>query len=222
MKRIIILILIGLVFSQLLYGQRSRKKKSYAEVKFGQLDPQDAAIGDFFGFSTGRMIDSRLSWGLELNIFKSTFRKQTVIAEFDTAGIQFKEKQVELEFTTTIVPVFVVLAYDLPLGGRRSSNPFRFRASGAIGWEFTWNTERNFREDISRRRFFSGLGWRLSSGLGIKISEAGILFFDVVYNDANVTRSHDRNEAGLPIFQVMDVSGFGFFFGLNITVKNLF
>ena len=219
MKRFFIAVLIGLLFSQVMYAQRY-KQRSFIEFKFGQLDPADASIGNLFGVATGRTIDDRLSWGIELDVYKSTFRRQTTVAEFDSAGITFREKRVELEFTTTIIPVYFLLNYELPLGGR--TNPFRFRASGGIGWEFIWNHENNFKLDIERKRFFNGLGWHLSTGMGLKISQAGVLFFDVVYNDATVTRNQDRNQQGLPIFQVMDVSGFGFLFGINIAVRDLF
>lgn len=222
MKRSILILLLLVFCVQLADAQRLRKREpSFMEFKFGQLDPEDAATGNLFGAAFGQSIDDRLGWGVELNIYKSTFRKQTTVADFDTAGIQFRERTIELEFSTTIVPVFLMLNYELPLGGKRTDT-FRFRASAGIGWEFIWNFENNFLEDVERRRFFNGLGWHLSGGMGIRISRMGVLFFDIVYNDAQVTRNRDRTEDGLPIFQVMDVTGFGFVVGINITTKSIF
>ncbi len=210
MKRIILFGLIAIFFSQISYAQNPRP---FTEFKFGMLDPIDTGSGNILGISTGRKIDNRLYWSIEINHFKTTFRKTTTIADSIVGGITFTKEQVELEFTTRIIPIFLKLDYELEMG---EQSPFYFRASGGLGWEFIWNHENNFVEDIERTRFFNGLGWQVTAGLGLKISRDGLFFFDVVYNDSEATRQNERNEAGLPTFQQIDVSGFGFKAGINI------
>ena len=214
MHRYLFLLLVALL---VLPGQdvfaQNRALNAYVEFKAGGLSPKDTGAGNIFGISMGRRIDERLYWGFEANYFRSSYTKSTVVAEFDSGGIQFRERQIELEFATRIISLFLKLDYELRLARK---SPLYFRAGSGFGGEFIWNDENNFVEDIERRRFFNGFGWELSSGLGVRISSTSILFFDIFYNDAAGRRNNDRNENGLPIFQEIDVSGWGFKFGINI------
>jgi|GEM_PF-600371 len=195
----------------------SRKDlKPFTEFKFGGLNPTDTGSGNLFGITTGHQLDSRLFWAFEVNYFKSTYREETTVAIFDSAGITFEERQLELEFNTIIVPVMFKIEYRLDLGDEDVEGPIYFRSGGGLGWNFIWNNENNFRADIERRRFFNGLGWQASAGFEIRISEYGYVFFDGFYNDADATRNGERNQNGLPTWQTIDVSGYGFKVGLRI------
>ena len=56
--------------------------------------------------SIGRNIDDRF-WGLEADVFKTNYRKETVIAEFvDPSNQISNEIQVELDFSTTITSFY--------------------------------------------------------------------------------------------------------------------
>ncbi|RMI28092.1 MAG: hypothetical protein D6681_00030 [Calditrichaeota bacterium] len=210
MRFLIGVLFIGLLVSMPLVAQTD---VPFTEFKFGFLDPEDTGSGNLIGISTGRRIDNRLFWGLEVNYFRTVYQQVTTIADTILGGAGVKTKQLELKFTTTVIPIFLKLDYELKLGPR---SPFYFRASGALGWELIWNNENNFLLDIERTRFFQGLGWQLTTGLGIRISDKGLLFVDAIYNNAVASRNRERNELGLPIFQEIDVSGFGFKAGINI------
>ncbi|HQU73252.1 MAG TPA: hypothetical protein PLG66_13190, partial [Calditrichia bacterium] len=173
------------------------------------------------GISFGRKLDDRLYMAGEFNYFKSSYRKQSTVADYvDTLGtIRFREVQTELEFNTRIFFVMGKLDYELRLS---EQTPLFFRASGGLGFEFIWNDENNYLEDIERSRFFWGFGYKLSGGLGLKISRTGLLFIDGIYNNATASRNKERNEQGLPTAQVIDVSGFGFQVGVNLVGLNIF
>ena len=210
MHRLFLLMLLSLLGASTAWSQDSQLP--YAEFKFGGYTPKDADFGNMFGITLGRKIDDRLYCAVEGNYYKSNYRKETRIADFDTAGISFDERQVELDFTTRIFMLFGKLDYELKLG----QTPFYFRSSGGLGLEFIWNNENNFVNDTDRTRLFWGFGYKLSAGVGIKISRMGLLFIDGIYNDASATRERASNQDGLPVFQNIDVSGFGFLIGVNI------
>jgi len=229
MKRFALVCVLFLAFTQLGFSQdwlwdgkknkkTSRKDlKPFTEFKFGGMNPEDTGSGNLFGITTGHQLDSRLFWAFEVNYFKTTFRKETTVATDSGGNDTFVDvKQLELEFNTIIVPVFFKIEYRLDLGDADVEGPLYFRAGGGLGWNFIWNNENNFIEDIERRRFFNGLGWQMSAGLEVRISEYGYVFFDGFYNDADATRNGERNENGLPIWQSLDVSGYGFKVGLRI------
>lgn len=210
MQRWSLILLFAIILSGLTFAQRPRP---FSEFKVGGINPNDASYGNVFGASTGRKIDDRLYYGIGLDYYKSNYRRETTIAEFDSGGIRFRETELELEFTTRILTTMGQLFYELKLG---QNTPFYFRSSAGVGLNFIWNEENNFLQDIDRTRFFWGIGWQLSAGLGIKISRSGLVFADVYYNDATASRTRERNQQGLPVSQTIDVSGFGIKVGVNI------
>jgi len=206
------------IFGQSLFAQgffpddESKPKSSFIEFKFGTMRPEDTEQGNLLGFSTGRRLDDRLYWGFEFNHFKSSFQKETTVAEFDSGGINFRDKQLELDFTTRIVSIFLQISYELRLDKK---SPIYLRASGGGGLELIWNNENNFLNNVERTRFFNAFGWQLTGGIGIRISKSGIIFFDGLYNSAVATKKLEPQN-GLPTFREIDISGVGFRVGVNV------
>ncbi len=186
----------------------------YTEIKVGYMEPKAAEPGYLFGMNMGRMIDESLSWSFEANYFQRSYRKETTIYRSETqGGITPETKQLELDFVTRIIPVFMKLNYEHPLGGR---GPFYVRASGAIGWEMVWNNEKNYLEGYEQNRFYHGFGWQVSAGLGFEISSSANFFVDAFYNDSRAKRNQSTNDRGLPTWEELDISGFGIKAGVSI------
>ncbi len=218
MNRLAVVLILVLTAFQTVYAQRDRSGsrisfKPFTEFKVGGVNPKDTDFGNFIGVSMGRGIDDRLYWGIEVNYFKTTYINQTTIAQFDSGGIHFTQEQVSLEFNTRILSSYLQLYYESLLSRQA---PFYFRAVAGLGYNLIWNDENNFEEDIERTRFFNGLAWQLAAGVGLRISQRGLLFVDAIYTNSSARRGRDRNENGLPIFQEINVTGFGFRFGLNV------
>lgn len=185
----------------------------FSEFKVGYFNPKDAKAGYLFGVNLGRMIDESLSWSFELNYFQKTFRKETTVAtEKDKLG-QYKTKQLEVDMTSRIIPVFAKLNYEHPLGYK---SPFYIRGSAGLGWEFVWNKEDNYETGEHKNPFFHGFGWQVSGGVGLEISSSANLFADVMYNQSTVKRNKEENELGYPTWQELNISGIGARVGVSI------
>jgi hypothetical protein len=198
-----------LLLSTLLYNCASplrANRGSVTEFKVGQLDPKDVDTGTLVGLSIGNSIDEHLYWGFEGNYFWSSFAQTTTVAD------TISTKELELDFSTTFLSLFVNFTYEYRFGRSK----WYYRASAGGGWEFMWSRERNFIEDKSRRRRFNSPAYQLTTGLGLRISNNGIFFADLIYNYAVGKTDQTPNETGLPTFEQIDVSGFGFRAGLNI------
>ena len=216
MKRLFLAIIAGILLSQCLFAQTyqsKRRTKAFTEFKFGRMNPVDTDTGNLYGISTGRRIDNRLFWGAEFNYFQSSFRQETTIADSVVGGIRFSEKKLELEFDTRIMMFMFILTYERPFSDQ---SPLYLRGAGGLGWELIWNNEDNFLEGFNRDRFFHGLGWQLSGGVGMVISNTGVLFFDIFYNNSFASRNQDRDEEGLPVWDQINISGLGIKVGVNI------
>ncbi len=186
----------------------------YTEFKVGYLNPSDAKAGYIFGLNMGRMIDESVSWSFELNYFQKTFNKTTTVAsEQDLQGNIIKTKQTEIDLTTRIIPLFLKLNFESPLGRR---SPLYARGSAGIGWEFLWSKENNYLEKTFQTRYFNGFGWQVSGGLGFQISSSANLFADLFYNGSKVKRGEKKNELGYPTWQELNISGLGVRVGISI------
>ena len=186
----------------------------YTEFKVGYFDPEAAKPGYIFGINMGRMIDESLSWSFELNYFQKTYNKITKVEDIQHPGGEEPDvKQLELSYKTIIIPIFLKLNYEHPLGRK---SPFYARGSAGIGWEMVWNKEDNYITKVHQTRFYHGFGWQGNLGIGLEISSTANLFADVMYNNSKPKRNESKNEDGLPTWEELDISGFGIRVGVSI------
>ncbi len=208
MKKILSAVI--LLFSVFVSGY---SQVAYTEIKVGRQDPAATKPGYLFGIMMGRSVDESFSWGLEVNYFQRSYQRTTTVATVVTDdGNVINQINKELDFRTIIIPFLLKINYEHPLVPR---SILYLRASAGMGWEFVWNSERNYLTGNNQTRFFNGFGWQGSLGLGMAVSSSGNLFIDLFYNNARPTRGNTRNEAGLPTWQEMDLRGFGVKVGLS-------
>jgi len=181
----------------------------YTEFKLGQLDPKDTGSGYTGGVSMGRRIDNRLWWGFEGFYFKSSYSRTTTVPELSGGST----KQVELDYTTTMMSFFINLSYERRFN---QTSVFYYRASTGLGWEFIWHKENNYVDNVSRSLSLNTPGLYLTTGLGLGISQTGLIFIDLVYNMATAKTDIQGNQGGLPTYQEIDITGLGFRLGINI------
>ena len=205
-------ILLMLLFSAFLFSALA--SAPYTEFKVGYMNPNAAKAGYLFGMNLGRMIDESLSWSFEANYFQKGYKKVTTIYEYSTAsGTHPDIKQLELEFTTRMIPVFAKLNYEHPLG---INSPLYLRASAGLGWEMVWNNEKNYVDGVKKTRFYHGFGWQVSGGVSLAISSSANFFADIFYNNSTVKRNRTISADGLPTWEELDISGMGLKFGVSI------
>lgn len=185
----------------------------YTEFKLGRLDPNDTGSGYTGGISMGRRIDNRLWWGFEGLYFKSSYTQTTTVPDTVLLGNVISTKQVELDYNTTMLSLFINLSYERRFN---QTSVFYYRASTGLGWEFIWNKENNYVDNVSRTRSFNTPALYLTTGLGLGISQTGLIFVDLVYNMATAKSNTQTNQGGLPTYQEINMSGFGFRLGVNL------
>lgn len=185
----------------------------FTEFKIGFLAPSGAEKGLFFGVNSGRMIDEALSWSVSLDMYSKSYSKSM---EIDTiAGVSGSVNEInnvtEIENSTLYLPLLIRLNYEknLPSG-------FVVRGGAGIGYAFLWANEDNYRDNIEETRFYSGLTYRFSGGVGLQISSSANLLIDLEYNGGEVSRDKGKNSAGLPVRAAIDMSGLGIRVGVSI------
>lgn len=180
-------------------------------LKIGYLDPKDAQAGLLVGGDATFDVDETVQMGFSASVFYRNYKKlSTIAAPGYQAGINEKTLQQELEYTTLAFPIYAVVNILIP-----RTNVFGYQVQGGLGYEFLLNKERNFVEDKSERRFYRGLSWLASAGVHYQIGSRSALVAELLYHSAKVSRNRSETPEGLPIWNEVNLSGFGLRFGLR-------
>ncbi|MDQ7052336.1 MAG: hypothetical protein Q9P14_05395 [candidate division KSB1 bacterium] len=156
-------------------------------------------------------IDETTEIGISTNLYYRNYKKlSTVAAPGYSAGINETTQQKELEYTTLSIPVYAIFNFVIP-----TSRYFGYQIHGGLGYEFLFNKENNYVEQKSERRFYKGLSWIVSAGFHYQIGSRSAITGEILYHSAHVTRNRTETPEGLPIWNEVNLSGFGFRFGLR-------
>ena len=181
-------------------------------VELGYRNPRATQAGFSVGGVYGVAADEAVDLGVGFDFFRRKYTKETEVASQDfPSGVHEATVQRELEYVTTILPVYGVLTIKMPLN--YSSSVF---LEGAMGYSFLFNTERNYEEQVEAKRTYHGMSWRMGGGLLHRIGSRSFLKIGVFYHSAEVSREKKESPRGLPIWKSVDLSGIGVRVGVRI------
>lgn len=181
------------------------------EIHGGYWDPKGIASGFIFGGNYGIAVDERVDISLGLSYFYRNYRKDTEVAGEDyQSGVNETTVMTELEYNTTLIPITANATIRFPFG-----RPLYWFAGGSVAYQFLFNTENNYQEDIKERRFYRGFGWMVRGGIEYAIGSRSSIILEAFYNRCKVKGNKDKVD-GLPVWNEVDVSGLGFRAGLKL------
>ncbi|MBN1351646.1 outer membrane beta-barrel protein [candidate division KSB1 bacterium] len=174
-------------------------------IKLGMLNPKDAKSGFVIGATYNIIIDETLDLGLGLDVYRKTYREEQMVAtkEYEM-GINETTKQLEMEFSSLILPLMANINVKMPIS---EYTPAFVYVNGALGWQMMWNTENNYGEDKKESRFYSGFGWMAGVGLMYQVGRRSAIIAEVGYNGCKVSRNRTENTEGLPVWDEINISG---------------
>lgn len=199
----------------LLFGMSlAQDRLEYSEFRLGSLSPADADAGLYLSASSGKMFDANLGYNFEIGLYTSSYQKQERTPNpnqnaGDIISIPFEQ-------STTYLPVLVKFNFVDELNER-----FLFKSDIGVGYGFLWNGETNYVTDTDESYFFSGFIYQLGADVGMQISSTGSIYLGVMYNGGEL-KGDSREIAGLPTFNVKDMSGLGYRLTVRIDGLGLF
>ena len=193
-------------------GVVSAQGVSMLEFGGGYLNPKDTKAGTIWGGSYGFSIDERVNISVGISYFHKNYSKTSKVAD-STYASNYKTNtiQKELEYNTTLLPISANANVRIPI-----QPPLYWYLGGSITYQFLFNTEKNYEENVSEKRTYSGLGWMLRAGIELAIGSRSSLFVEGFYNIGKVKRNVEETVKGLPIWEEVDVSGLGCRAGLRL------
>lgn len=174
--------------------------------------PDGASAGFSLGGSVGNQFDEVVGLGIGTDIFWKNYRKDTFVADADyPSGVTVNTYETLVEYTTIIVPVMLELMINIPI----ESN-FGAFGHGGLGYEFLFNRERNYFTGDKDTRLYAGFTWQIGGGVMVKLGSASSLFVEGFYDHGKARRNLRGASEGLPIFEEVNLSGFGARLGLSL------
>ena len=181
------------------------------EFMVGSLNPKDVKPGMVWDVKYGIAVDEAVDISLGIELFNKSYRKTSAVAEeISQGGTVTTTRQLEVEYNALLLPLTANATIHLPM-----SPPFGLYLGAGLSWQFLFNKENNFEDDISESRTYNGGGWVARIGGEMQLGARSSLLAEIHYNNCRVKRNADK-KAGLPVYDEVDVSGLGFKVGLRM------
>jgi len=194
----------------MLTAQSSSAQLRFTGLRLGYVNPKDTKAGLMLGMDLTAQVDEAVELGISVNGFRRHHQQKTLIAKLSSSGgLVESEVQEEVDVTTFFVPIMGEAIVHF------GDEDFHLFANGGLGYEMLWNNEKNFIEEKSERRYYSGFTWLAGGGFQYRLGSRSAFIGEVFYHNATVKRSEKKNTRGLPTWKEVDLSGVGFRGGLR-------
>ncbi len=182
------------------------------KVSVGAYKPPDIDSGMNLGYGYYRFIDESVSIGFAVDLFKTNYKKMSEVGVADTTGLgqTISTQQVEVDMTSYLFPLMGSVKIGLPI----EMGSFLPYSNLSLGWNNLFNNETNYVTQEQKFRFFNGFGWVLGVGARMDLGDKSSVGLETYYRSAKMKANVDETEAGLPVFDELDMTGFGVQVGL--------
>jgi hypothetical protein len=214
MKKIIVLILI--LFTILSAQIFDRGPTIQHKISFGLYSPPEIETGLNIGYGYYRYIDDMVSAGVNMDAFWTNYKKVSSVGIADTTGLgqTITTQTVEVDMTSYLLPLMGTVRVMLPI----ELGAFSPYTNVSLGWNILFNNETNYVTGEQTFRFFNGFGWSLGAGASLGLGEKSSLGVETYYRSAKMKANVDETELGLPIYDELDMTGFGVQAGLFMNI----
>ena len=186
------------------------------KISLGLYSPPDIESGLTIGYGYFRYIDEMVSAGVGLDAFWTNYKKVSSVGIADTTGLgqTITTQQVEVDMTSYLLPLMGTVRVMLPI----ELGAFSPYTNVSLGWNILFNNETNYVTGEQTFRFFNGFGWGLGAGASLVLGEKSSIGIETYYRSAKMKANVDETELGLPIYDELDMTGFGAQIGLFMNI----
>ena len=205
-KKIVVLLSMGCI------GIVSAQNMKVLEIQGGSFNPKGAPkAGLIFGANYGVCVDERIDLTLGLSVYHKGYTEKTYVGSDSTgAGSATQQVLMPLEYSTTIIPITASATVHIPF-----QPPLGFYIGGSLAYEFLFDKYTNNQTGEKDSPTFNGFGWMARAGVEYALGSRSSITLEGFYNGCKV-KSDRKKIAGIPSWQEVDLSGFGFKAGLRL------
>jgi hypothetical protein len=212
MKRMLSVLAAAFIGALLLSAHALHAGGKSFSIRGGYFAPEGANAGFSLGGSVGTQFDEMVGLGIGTDIFWKNYTKSTVISKENLpSGLTPQKETVPIAYNTIIVPLMLELMIRIPI-----VSSFGAFAHGGLGYEFLFNGERNYYTGEKDNRFYSGFTWQIGGGVMVNLGSQSSIFVEGYYDHGKPRRNLKEFIAGAPVFESVNLSGFGIRAGLSL------
>ena len=211
-----IIVLISILFTLLSAQIFDRGPTVQHKISLGLYLPPEIESGLNIGYGYYRYIDDMVSAGVGMDAFWTNYIKESSVGIADTTGLgqTITTQQVEIDMTSYLLPLMGTVRVMLPF----ELGAFSPYTNVSLGWNVLFNNETNYVTGEQTFRFFNGFGWGLGAGASLVLGEKSSIGIETYYRSAKMKANVDETELGLPIYDELDMTGFGVQAGLFMNI----
>ena len=211
-----IIVLISTLFTLLNAQIFDRGPTIQHKISLGLYSPPEIESGLNIGYGYYRYIDEMVSAGVGMDVFWTNYKKVSSVGIADTTGLgqTITTQQVEVNMTSYLLPLMGTVRVILPF----ELGAFSPYTNVSLGWNILFNNETNYVTGEQTFRFFNGFGWGLGTGVSLGLGEKSSFGIETYYRSAKMKANVDETELGLPIYDELDMTGFGVQVGLFMNI----
>ena len=194
------------------FGIVSAQNMKVLEIQGGSFNPKGARkAGLIFGANYGVCVDERIDLTLGLSLYRKSYSEETPVDSLVTgAGSNSVTVMNPLEYSTTIIPITASVTAHIPF-----QPPIGFYVGGSLAYELLFDKYSNYRTGEKDSPKFNGFGWMARAGIEYKLGSRSSIIAEGFYNGCTV-KSDRKKINGMPSWQEVDLSGFGFKAGVRV------
>ena len=194
-------------------GSITAQNMKSLEFQVGSFNPKDTPAGIIWDVKYGIAVDEAVDIHLGVAWFHKSYEEVSTVAVGETeSGVETTTKEAALEYTTNLLPITASATIHLPM-----NSPLGIYFGAGLSWQFLFNKENNYDDEISETRTYNGGGWNARVGAEYELGSKSSLIAEMFYNNCKVKGNKDKKE-GLPVWDEVDVTGLGFKIGLRVEI----
>jgi len=206
--RLVVLTSLLMLFSLQAAAQEAR----LYGFRVGYRNPKATQPGFFVGAFYGFVADEAVDFAFGADYFSKKYSRVTEVAAEDfPSGVHEITVRKELDYSTTILPIYAMITVKMPMNYVTSAF-----LRGAVGYSFLFNRERNYQDQAEAKRTYRGMTWQMGGGILYRLGSRSQLEFGVVYHSAEVNREKRESPRGLPVWKSVDLSGVAFVLAIRL------
>jgi hypothetical protein len=211
MKRKILFIMCILVMFFSISVSAFANRGNEFSLRVSYYDPEDSDTGFAIGGSFGSAFSDAVTLSFGTDVYFKKYEARSEVASETGETWQSTLYTTDIAYSTYAVPLMAELKANIPI-----ISIFSVYGHIGAGYQLFWIKEINRAENVSERDFYGGWVWSIGIGPSLQIGGDTWLFFEGYYTGSTVSRNRDDISLGLPVYQEIDLSGFGIRFGISV------
>jgi hypothetical protein len=187
------------------------KKGNEFSFRVSYFGPEDADTGFAIGGSIGSAFSDTITLSFGTDVYFKRYEQRSEVASETGETWQSTLYTTDVAYSTYAVPLLAEVKVNVPV-----LSVFAVYAHIGAGYQLFWVNEVNRAENVSDRDFYGGWVWTVGVGPSLQIGGDTWLFFEGYYSGSTVKRGRDDIFIGLPVYQEIDLSGFGIRLGISV------